>query len=80
MSLRNPLNRIVNIASGKAPSSISKYLAGGNLTALKKGKPDSPDIRPIAVGEVCMPSKCLCAVTQKNAASFFQWCCMSFRE
>eukprot|EP00731_Ephydatia_muelleri_P038287 Em0707g1a len=47
------LRAVVNtLASGKAPMPISKYLAGGSLTALIKNKEGLPlDIRPIAVGE-----------------------------
>jgi hypothetical protein len=41
-----------DFASGKAPSSFAKYLDGGILTALKKGKPDLPNVRPIVVGEL----------------------------
>ena len=44
------LRDVVNLlASGKVPVSVSKFLAGGSLTALDKNKPNSlPDIRPIA--------------------------------
>ena len=48
------LHHVVNLlAAGKAPQQMSVYLAGGNLTALSKNKPNCPiDVRPIAVGEV----------------------------
>ena len=62
------------LASGKVPVSVSKFLAGGNLTALDKNKPNSlPDIRPIAVGEaLCrLVGKCLCAVTKEKASEYF---------
>ena len=37
------------LASGRAPSQLSVFLAGGNLTALNKSKPDCPlDVQPIA--------------------------------
>ena len=40
------------LASGKVPVLVSKYLAGGSLTALMKDKAHlTLDIRPIAVGE-----------------------------
>ena len=40
------------LAFGNVPVLVSKYLAGGSLTALMKDKADlSLDIRPIAVGE-----------------------------
>ena len=46
------LRDVVNLlASGKVPVSVSKFMAGGCLTALDKDNPNSlPDIRPIAVG------------------------------
>ena len=59
---------IVNLlASGKAPSSVSKFLDGGSLTALNKQKEGfPPDIRPIAVGETLrrLTGKCLCALVK----------------
>eukprot|EP00731_Ephydatia_muelleri_P033594 Em0033g10a len=47
------LRGVVDIlASGRAPVSVSKFLAGGSLTALVKNKEGRPlDIRPIVVGE-----------------------------
>eukprot|EP00731_Ephydatia_muelleri_P023351 Em0015g934a len=70
------LKSVVNLlASGKVPSEVSRYLAGGNLTALKKIKPNSPpDIRPIAVGETLrrLTGKCLCALVKEKASDFFQ--------
>ena len=67
---------VVNLlASGKVPIEVSRYLAGGNLTALKKNKPNSPpDIRPIAVGETLrrLTGKCLCALVKEKASEFFQ--------
>ena len=47
------LKGVVNLlASGKASSTVSVFLAGGRLIALNKNKNSSrPDIRPIAVGE-----------------------------
>ena len=69
-SICSSLRHIVNLlASGKVPSDISKYLAGGSLTAIVKDRPDSsPDVRPIAVGEAlrCLVGKCLCRVTIAN--------------
>ena len=70
------LKSVVNLlASGKVPSEVSRYLAGGNFTALKKIKPNSPpDIRPIAVGETLrrLTGKCLCALVKEKASDFFQ--------
>ena len=53
ISICNSLRAVVNtLATGKAPMPISRYLAGGSLTALIKNKEGLPlDIRPIAVGE-----------------------------
>ena len=69
------LRDVVNLlASGKVPVSVSKFLAGGSLTALDKNKPNGlPDIRPIAVGEaLCrLVGKCLCAVTKEKASEYF---------
>ena len=47
------LRKVINIlTNGKGPADVSIFLAGGNLTALKKSKPDCPlDVRPIAVGD-----------------------------
>ena len=75
-SICSSLRDIVNLlASGKVPSSISKYLAGGNLTAIIKDRPDSsPDVRPIAVGEALrrLVGKCLCQATKAKVADFFE--------
>ena len=69
------LRKVINIlASGKAPADVSIFLAGGNLTALQKSKPDCPlDIRPIVVGEAlrCLVRKCLCSMLNDKAADFF---------
>ncbi|KAL5503030.1 hypothetical protein EMCRGX_G009913 [Ephydatia muelleri] len=45
------LNRVVNLlVSGKVPQEVSRFMAGGSLTALSKLKPGCAlDIRPIAV-------------------------------
>ena len=57
------LKDLVNLlASGNVPVLVSKYLAGGSLTALMKDKADlSLDVRPIAVGEALrrLVGKCL---------------------
>ena len=61
------------LASGRAPSQLSVFLTGGNLTALNKSKPDCPlDVQPIAVGEtLCrLTGKCLCAAVKCKAAEF----------
>ena len=69
------LKDLVNfLASGNVPVLVSKYLAGGSLTALMKDKADlSLDIRPIAVREaLCrLVGKCLCAVERSKASDFF---------
>ena len=76
LSICSSLRDIVNLlASGKVPSDISKYLAGGSLTAIVKDRPDSsPDVRPIAVGEALrrLVGKCLCRVTKAKVADFFE--------
>ena len=53
-SICSSLRDIDNLlASGKVPSDISKYLAGGSLTAIVKDRPDSSlDVCPIAVGRL----------------------------
>ena len=73
------------LASGRAPSQLSVFLTGGNLTALNKSKPNCPlDVRPIAVGEtLCrLTGKCLCAAVKCKAAEFFSstsiWCGIPF--
>ena len=61
------------LASGKVPVIVSKYLAGGSLTALMQGKGDlSMDIRPTAVGEAlrCLVWKCLCEVERSKLSDF----------
>ena len=69
------LKDLVNLlASGNVPVLVSKYLAGGSLTALMKDKADlSLDIRPIAVGVALrrLLRKCLCAVERSMASDFF---------
>ena len=69
------LQDVVNLmASGKVPSQVSTYLAGGSLTALNKAKPSCPpDIRPIAVGETLrsLTGKCLCGVNKDKASELF---------
>ena len=75
ISICSSLRVVVNIlASGKAPMPISRYLAGGSLTALMKNKEDLPlDICPIAVGEAMrrLTGKCLCILSKDKAAEFF---------
>ena len=74
-SICSSLRGVVNIlASGKAPVLVSKFLAGGSLTAIVKNKEGRPlDIRPIAVGEVLrrLTGKCLCIITKPKASEFF---------
>ena len=63
------------LAAGRAPSSVSLFLAGGSLIALNKNKEGcAPDIRPIAVGETLrrLVGKCMCALLKVKAADFFQ--------
>lgn len=58
-----------------APSIISAFLAGGNLTALVKSKQGcAMDIHPIAMGEALrrLTGKCLCALVRTKASEFFQ--------
>eukprot|EP00731_Ephydatia_muelleri_P022813 Em0015g396a len=68
--------QVINILiAGKAPTSVSRFLAGASLIALnriKEGCP--PDIRPIAVGETLrrLAGKCVCALLKDKAADFFQ--------
>ncbi|KAL5499483.1 hypothetical protein EMCRGX_G010909 [Ephydatia muelleri] len=73
--LCSSLRGVVDIlASGRAPISVSKFLAGGYLTALVKNKEGRPlDIRPIAVGEALrrLTGKCLCIITKPKATDFF---------
>ena len=74
-SISSSLRSIVNLlATGSVSNVISKFLAGGNLTALTKDKPGSPpDIRPIAVGETLrrLVGKCLCQITKGKASDYF---------
>ena len=63
------------MVSGKVPQEVSRFMAGGSLTALSKLKPGcAPDIRPIAVGEVLrrLTGKCLCAVIKHRVIDFFE--------
>eukprot|EP00731_Ephydatia_muelleri_P008312 Em0004g650a len=73
--LCSSLRGVVDIlASGRAPISVSKFLAGGSLTALVKNKEGRPlDICPIAVGEALrrLTGKCLCIITKPKATDFF---------
>ena len=63
------LREVINLlSSGKAPPTVSKYLAGGNLIALNKFKEGCPpDIRPIVVGETLrrLTGKCICALIKE---------------
>ena len=69
------LRGVVDIlASGRAPVSVSKFLAGGSLTALVKNKEGRPlHICPIVVGEALrrLTGKCLCIITKPKASDFF---------
>ena len=61
------------LISGKIPVQVARFLAGGNLVALEKNKPNCPpDIRPIAVGEAIrrLAGKCLCSMTKAKAHDF----------
>ena len=61
------------LISGKVPVQVARFLAGGNLVALEKNKPNCPpDIRPIAVGEAIrrLAGKCLCSMTKAKAHDF----------
>ncbi|KAL5487185.1 hypothetical protein EMCRGX_G019758 [Ephydatia muelleri] len=76
--LVNSLNAKVNLlASGKVPVIVSKYLAGGSLTALMQGKGDlSMDIRPTAVGEAlrCLAMLDECATQFQELLPWASWC------
>ena len=66
---------ITHFNPGKAPTSVSKFLAGGSSTALNKSKQGSlPDVRPIAVGEALRRStgKYLCSLIKYKASESFQ--------
>ena len=68
--LKNVANLLI---SGKVPVQVARFLAGGNLVALEKNKPNSPpDIRLIAVREAirCLAGKCLCLITKEKAHNF----------
>ena len=83
-SICSSLRDLVNLlSSGKAPTSVSTFLAGGSLTALNKFKPGClPDIRPIAVGEALrrLTGKCLCSLIKYKASEVFQpRSCLCFR-
>ena len=75
-SICSSFRDLVNLlSSGKAPNSVSNFLAGGSLTALNKIKPGClPDVRPIAVGEALrrLTEKCLCSLIKYKASEFFQ--------
>ena len=75
ISICNSLRAVVNtLANGNAPMPISRYLAGGSLTALIKNKEGLPlDIWPIAFGEAMrsLTGKCLCILSKDKAAEFF---------
>ena len=63
------------LSSGKVPSSVSKFLAGGSLTALNKSKSGClPDVRPIAFGEALrrLTGKCLCSLIKNKDSECFQ--------
>ena len=66
------LTRVVNLlAAGKAPKSISAWIAGAPLTALLK---EDNGIRPIAVGETLrrIVSNCLMTSVSQEAREYFQ--------
>ena len=68
--LRDVVNLLI---SGKVPVQVARFLAGGNLVALEKNKPNCPpDIRPIAVGEAIrhLAAKCLCVITIEKVQDF----------
>ena len=70
------LRQVINILiAGKAPTSVSRFLAGASLIALNKIKEGCPpDTRPIAVGETSrrLAGKCVCALLKDKVAEFFQ--------
>ena len=68
------LHQVVNILlAGNAPTTLSPYLAGGNLTSVLKSKGTGWDVRPIAVGEILrrLVGKCACILTKDKASQFF---------
>ena len=70
------LRLVINIIeAGKAPTSVSQFLAGESLISLNKNKEGfAPDIRPIAMGETLrrLVGKCMCTLLKVKAADFFQ--------
>ena len=74
-SISSSLKVVINLlATGKAPVPVSKYLAGGSLTAIVKNKEGHPlDIRLIAVGESLrrLTGKCLCVISKQNSLPLF---------
>ena len=78
-SLRSVIN---TLAARKAPSSVSRFLAGESLIALNMNKEGcAPDIRPIAVGETLwrLVGKCMCALLKVKAADFYSLCNLGSR-
>ena len=72
MPLTTILRQVVNLLlRGDCPSEVAPFLAGANLTALRKGE---QDVRPIAAGEVLrrLASKCACLKVQAKAKDFFK--------
>ena len=67
-ALTDALNTLV---AGRVPTALAPALAGASLFALNK---DDGDVRPIAVGETVrrLASKCLCAATKEEAASYLR--------
>eukprot|EP00731_Ephydatia_muelleri_P009723 Em0005g309a len=68
------LRVVVNLLiSSKVPVQVARFLAGGNLVALEKNKPNfPPDIWLIAVGEAIrhLAGKCLCVIPKGKAHDF----------
>ena len=80
-SISSSLKAVINLlASGKAPVPVSKYLAGGSLTAIVKNKEGHPlEIRPIAVGELLrrLTEVSLCYLQGQSSrvlCPFSAWC------
>ena len=68
------MHQVVNILlAGNAPTTLSPYLAGGNLTSLLKSKGTGWDVRPIVVGEILrrLVGKWACILTKDKASQFF---------
>ena len=63
------------LLSGNAPTTLSPYFAGGNLTSLDLLKPKGSGwvVRQIAVGETLrrLVGKCVCVLTKEKATQFF---------